>query len=213
MSLAMNDPRPMAAPQRRRRRLDPATRRAHLLVCAMNVFARRGIGRGTHAEVAKEAGVSVPTVFSYFPTRSALVDAVLEEVERFLLAMGERTCAAAPDARAALLELADGFTNALRDEPDTIRVWLDWSTAVREDVWPAYLRFIERMLGMVSDTIARDIVAGRVAPEVDPADAALIFVGEAHMVALMHFSGVAPERIRRFLARAVAGALGLPAGA
>src|SRR2546425_9656361 len=77
---------------RRRRRahpLDKAERRALLLQCAMRVFARRGIGAAHHAEVAREAKVSVPTGFFYFPTREALVNAVLEEVARFFIEMAE----------------------------------------------------------------------------------------------------------------------------
>src|SRR5271156_346012 len=76
----------------RRRRapaLDKAERRALLLGSAIRVFARRGIGAARHAEIAREAKVSVPTVFFYFPTREALVSAVLDEVARFFTEMAE----------------------------------------------------------------------------------------------------------------------------
>jgi AcrR family transcriptional regulator len=66
-----------------RRRLSPGARRAELMACALAVFARRGLGEARHAEIAAEAGVSVATVFVYFPTREALVDAVLDEVDGF----------------------------------------------------------------------------------------------------------------------------------
>ena len=66
------------------RRLNPAARRAQLLACAMQVFARRGLGAARHAEVAATAGMSVATVFVYFPTRELLVKAVLDEVARFI---------------------------------------------------------------------------------------------------------------------------------
>ena len=60
-----------------------------LLRCAMRVFARRGLGAARHAEIARAARVSVPTVFFYFPTRKALVSAVLEEVARFFTEMAD----------------------------------------------------------------------------------------------------------------------------
>lgn len=200
---------PIARARATRRRMDPAARRAHLLGCALGVFARRGLGRGTHAEVAREAGVAVPTVFAYFPTRQALVDAVLSEVDRVLMDLSEAAHAGAPDARLALIRHAGAFARALRDEPDIVRVWLDWSTAVRDDVWPRYLDFLDRVRRLTARTIARDRDAGRIPADVDPADAALIFIGEAHMVALLHFSGASPERIDQFFARAIDGALGL----
>src|ERR1700719_611396 len=74
----------------RAKRLDPSLRRPQLLACAMRVFARRGLGGARHSEIAREAKVSVPTVFFYFPTRDALVREVLEEVARFFREMTER---------------------------------------------------------------------------------------------------------------------------
>src|SRR5216684_6885279 len=81
-------PKPIAK-RRRARPLDRPERRTLLLECALRVFARRGIGAARHAEIAREAKVSVPTVFFYFPTRDALVAAVVEEVARFFTAMAE----------------------------------------------------------------------------------------------------------------------------
>ena len=49
---------------------------------SLEVFARRGIGRGGHADIAEIAQVSVATVFNYFPTREDLVDDVLNYVVR-----------------------------------------------------------------------------------------------------------------------------------
>jgi len=78
-----------SSPRRSRRApaLDKSERRALLLRCAICVFARRGLGGARHAEIAREAKVSVPTVFFYFPTRDALVGAVLDEVARFFTEM------------------------------------------------------------------------------------------------------------------------------
>ena len=42
----------MAPTRPRAARLAPAERRAQLLACALHVFARRGLGRATHADVA-----------------------------------------------------------------------------------------------------------------------------------------------------------------
>ena len=74
----------------RRRRLPPEERRAQLLSIAIDVFADRGLGAARHAEIAERAGVAVSTVFAYFETREALVDAVLREVADFFIAAAER---------------------------------------------------------------------------------------------------------------------------
>ncbi len=49
---------------------------------ALEVFAKREIGRGGPADIAEIAQVSVATVFNYFPTREDLVDDVLNFVVR-----------------------------------------------------------------------------------------------------------------------------------
>ena len=66
-------------------RLTAEARRAQLLNCALEVFASRGLSEARHTDVAAAAGVSVPTMFHYYPTREVLAEAVLAEVSRFLL--------------------------------------------------------------------------------------------------------------------------------
>lgn len=68
--------------KRPRTRLSPLKRKQQLMEIALEVFARRGIGRGGHADIAEIAQVSVATVFNYFPTREDLVDEVLNHVVR-----------------------------------------------------------------------------------------------------------------------------------
>lgn len=68
--------------KRPRTRLSPQKRKLQLMEIALEVFAKRGIGRGGHADIAEIAQVSVATVFNYFPTREDLVDDVLTYVVR-----------------------------------------------------------------------------------------------------------------------------------
>ena len=56
------------------KRLSPEERRVQLPETAMDVFAKMGIERAGHGDIAKRADVSTPTVFNYFPTRALLVE-------------------------------------------------------------------------------------------------------------------------------------------
>ena len=56
----------------------------------VEVFARRGIGRGGHADIAEIAQVSVATVFNYFPTREDLVDDANYVVRQFNFSLTNR---------------------------------------------------------------------------------------------------------------------------
>ncbi|HTR63449.1 MAG TPA: TetR/AcrR family transcriptional regulator [Candidatus Binataceae bacterium] len=200
--------RPNPARRKRANRLEQTERRAQLLRCAVRVFARRGLGAARHAEIAQEAGVSVPTVFFYFPTREELVSAVLDEVDRFLMEMAERIHASDRPAPDILLEHARAFAASVDTHPDFARVWLDWSTAIREEMWPRYLDFQERMVAILARTIRRWLDERGAANDVEIEDDARLMVAAAHMVAQMKFTRVPPEKLDHFLNTLVSAALG-----
>lgn len=170
------------------RRLTPEARRAQLMQCAVTAFAAMGLERATHAEAARLAGVSVPTAFVYFPTREDLLAAVLGEVERFLDQMVDASMSldASPEVRLAALALA--FSDAADRQSDLIRVWLDWSTAVRADVWPSYRRVEERIVARAAAAIAEHRSGKPGKPSLADKSAARMFVGSGHTVALMKLS-------------------------
>lgn len=215
----MTSTRPHEAQQERTRRprarrLPPAERRARLLTCALRVFARRGLGEGRHAEIAEEAEVALSTVFFYFPTRSALVAAVLDEVERFYGELGDRIHAdtESPAAR-VILSHARAFADSVDSHPDHARVWLDWSTSIRDAVWPRYLDFQERIVALIARTIERGRTEGHLPADVEADDDARLIVGSAHMVAQLKFTHAAADRVERFLRTIVRAALGGATGA
>lgn len=200
-------PRKPVASRARARRLEQSERRPQLLQCAMRVFARRGLGGARHSEIAKEARVSVPTVFFYFPTREALVKAVLDEVARFLTDMTVRIHASNAPAPDIVLAHAKAFADSVDTHPDYARVWLDWSTAVREEIWPLYLDFQENIVGIIANTIRRWQRERGVSEEEAEDDARLI-VGSAHMIAQLKFTRCAPEKLDHFLRTLVRSAIG-----
>ncbi|MCS6925632.1 MAG: TetR/AcrR family transcriptional regulator, partial [Candidatus Binatia bacterium] len=192
----------------RARRLPPAERRAQLLACALRVFAQRGLGGAHHAEIAREGGVSLSSAFVYFPTRAALVEAVLDEVERFYLALAEQIHQRDLPAPRVLWEHAVAFAESVDAHPDYARVWLDWSTAIRDEVWLRYLSFQERLVRILQKTVARGQQEGHLAADVDTEDIARVLVSSAHMVAQMKFTRCAPERVERFMRTVIRAALG-----
>jgi TetR/AcrR family hemagglutinin/protease transcriptional regulator len=184
----------------RRRRLDPAARRAELLRSALAVFARRGIGRATHAEVASEGGCSLATAFVYFPSREDLVTSVLGEVERFYSDMMTAVEHGGDlSARQAIASYVDAFTDSVGTHPDYARVWLEWSTSIREEIWPRYLTFQERIVLTLAKTIQRAKDEGSIFTDVDAEEAGRLMVGAAHMLAQMKFSGQPNEKISHFV--------------
>jgi TetR/AcrR family hemagglutinin/protease transcriptional regulator len=194
--------------RRRASRCSPQERRLQLLACAVRVFARRGLGRGGHAEVASEAGVAVPTVFAYFKTREELVGAVLDTVRQYYEEMADHYHRSDRPAPRVLFDHSLAFAASIDSHSDHARVLLDWSTAIREEVWPLYLDFYDMMAGKFAATIERGQSDGSIAADLDAENTALILVGSAFMVAQMKFTRRAPEQVHRFLLALLRGAVG-----
>jgi len=184
---------------KKRRRLSPEQRRRELLEAAIAVFARLGVGRAGHSQVAEQAGCAVSTVFVYFPSRESLVEAVVSEVADFLLEMAESVHGRGGPAPEVVHRHARAFVEGVTRRPDVARVWLDYSTAVGEDTWPRYLELQEEIVAIMRDTIERGQAEGSVAADVDADDDARLVVGSAHMLVQMKFAGRPDDQVEHFL--------------
>ena len=200
------------AKRRRARPLERPERRALLLKSALRVFARRGLGGARHSEIAREAKVAVATVFFYFPTREALVREVLEEVARFFLMMTERMHNTDRPAPEIVVEHGRIFADAMVTHPDYARVLLEWSTALREEVWPLYLQFHENNIRIIARTIRRwRRETGRDHDE-DAEDSARVIAATGYVVAQMKVARLPSAKIEHFLQTLVRDTLGENSG-
>lgn len=191
-----------------RRRLPPEQRRAQLLRVAIEVFARRGLGAARHAEIAEVAGVAVSTVFVYFPTRDKLVEAVLDEVERFFVELVERIHGQEKPTREIFSELGQAFLEQLGSSRDFTLIWLEWGSAVREGFWPRYRAFTERVVRITQRTLERGKREGTVPPDVDSESIARLIASASQTVARLKLGDVNRDTIDRFLETTFTVALG-----
>lgn len=195
--------RPVA---RKRTRMSTQARRAQLLQCAVEASADVGISRVGHVDVAERAQVSVPTVFAYFPTRQVLVRAILRDVRRFymeLLRSVPREGRASDVAFALFWEC----TRRARTDPHYIRVWLDWSTAIRDEVWQRYLRLWNDGVTEFEGLLKKGQREGDIDRNLDTRMAARILIGGAHTIGVMIFSGVDDRELEALARHLVSGAL------
>ncbi|HHQ4519381.1 TPA: TetR/AcrR family transcriptional regulator [Aeromonas veronii] len=147
---------------RRRTRLSPEARRSQLMECAIEVFSRRGIGRAGHAEIAEQAKVSVATVFNYFNTREELVDEVLAEIERFVNQMLSQAYGDQGSIFDKIQRHVRLSVDAAYDQPDYAGIWLEWSSSVREEVWPRYTRLLDHCLELIASELQTAMDAGEI---------------------------------------------------
>ena len=194
-----------------RRRLNPSQRKRLLMEHAIKVFSRRGIGRAGHTEIAQIAGVSVATVFNYFKTREALVEEVLEEVESFLIELSTQALKKSREPEETLEACISTFLDACHQNPDYIKIWLEWSSSVREDTWPMYLAFQERLLELLTVQISFAINNDVLEPGLPASDRVRWALGNLHMLVYMVFSpdGTDQDEIRSLVNRGFRHILGI----
>lgn len=192
-------------------RMAPDARRGQLLAAALRLFAEKGIGEARHSDLARAAGVAIPTVFHYFPSKPELVQATLAEVSRFLLEEIVAPYEARAEPAPRVVEhILLAFCEAIDTHPDHIRVWLEWSVALRAGLWDSYLGFYHAALGRIGTLLAQGKAAGAVDPDVREEHAARVIVGLAHMIAQMKFSGSTRDQIRHTVHSLVHGYLEVP---
>lgn len=99
-----------------------ADRRAALLAAAARLFAERGFGRVSLEDLGAAAGVSGPAVYRHFPSKQAVLAALLVGVSEELVDGGNAVIAKAPDAAAALRALIAFHVDFALRNPDVIVV-------------------------------------------------------------------------------------------
>ncbi|MDD9226756.1 TetR/AcrR family transcriptional regulator [Aeromonas hydrophila] len=162
--------------------------------CAIEVFSRRGIGRAGHAEIAEQAKVSVATVFNYFNTREELVDEVLAEIERFVHQMLEHAYTGQGPVSDSIRRHVKLFVDAAYDQPDHASIWLEWSSSVREEVWPRYAKLLDKALERIAPHLQRAMDAGEIQSVLSAQDLARSLTGFGYVMMQMINQPQRPDR-------------------
>ena len=188
-----------------RRRLPKDERRAQLVEFAVLVAARKGIGRLAHAEVAREAGVAVATVFLYFENRHSLVSAVIDAVEGFYVNQYSQSLAKYASPQEGLRDLLLTFADSVESHPQYAQTWLEWSTAVRNEagIWDAFLNYQETMVAKFAKAIRRAQKSKLISHEVSAEDAARLIVASAYTITQLKFTARRRESIEQFIEQVI----------
>lgn len=172
-------------------RSDARRNRERVLVAAEDVFSQMGL-RAQVEEVARRAGVGVGTVCRHFPTKQALVEAVLEAMYEALL-NDARQALEQPDPGAAFhtffyaLSEFQARHRALAEHMATEIALSESAQSVKDALQVA-----------IDELVARAQAAGAIRADIGSADVALLFSGVAHATALA--GDLQPVLRRRYVA-------------
>ncbi len=189
----------MVEPKKKRLRaaqMDPETRRIQLLQLGVSAFASKGIDSAKHADIARASGVSVPTVFSYFPNREALVEAILDEVARGIVAEVLEPAQQLSDTQARLEATAPLYIQFAEKKPDYVKVWLMWSMHFAHELQVKYALVEEQIIGYLRGMIL-ELSLGRRADD-SAEDLARMILACSNVLAKMVLDGVPEARRERF---------------
>jgi AcrR family transcriptional regulator len=155
-------------------RADAARNRARLLDVADRVFSERGVGASTE-EVARAAGVGIGTVFRHFPTKEALLAAVLG-ARLATLADEAEALAGAADPGAALTD----YVRLVVGHAKTKNAYGD--ALAGHDLSAVKAEVGGRLRAALAVLLERAQVAGAVRAELRPADLMALLVGASRAV-------------------------------
>ncbi len=143
-----------------------AERRSEIIASATAVFAEYGYHGGSLRQIAKDLGLGLTTLMHHFPTKTALLEAVLQQKD-----------AADPDFPTR--SRRDGFIPAIlaiveanRERRELVRMFSIVSaeaTHPGHEAHPWLLRRYAEVTASYAELIAYDRHAGRITTDADPA--------------------------------------------
>jgi AcrR family transcriptional regulator len=174
------------------RRADARRNRERVLAAAEAVFAESGV-KAPVEEVARRAGVGVGTVCRNFPTKHALIEAVVGAMYESLLDEVEAASVDPDPARAF-----ERFVMGLPAFQARHRALAD--QMANENMAASNAGPKEQVLRAISVLVARAQEVGAIRADIGPGDVSMLFAGVAHATAIAgEFQPVLRERFVRII--------------
>ncbi len=158
------------------RRADARRNRERVLAAAEAVFAESGV-KAPVEEVARRAGVGVGTVCRNFPTKHALIEAVVGAMYESLLEEVE-AASVDPDPAGAFERFVMGLP-AFQARHRALADQMANENMAASNAGPK-----EQVLRAISVLVARAQEAGAIRADIGPGDVSMLFAGVAHATAI-----------------------------
>lgn len=178
-------------------RLPAAKRREQLLDTAIALFAERGYGGATTAELAKAAGVTEPIIYRHFSSKKDLFIAVIDGASERITSTWERQLRTAHDPAQRLRRLIGANPMVSDRGRGVYRVIVQAMTEIKDpDILEAIKRHVITLHGFVCREVNLAQDEGRVSRAYSPAVTAwtLLHLGLGYgMMAPLNIPGHAED--------------------
>ncbi|MDO4769896.1 MAG: TetR/AcrR family transcriptional regulator [Brachymonas sp.] len=158
------------------RTLDPEkqeAKRRHIMDAAIRCFGKNGFHGTSTNQICAEAGMSPGNLFHYFPSKQALIAAIIES-EHALYAARFAELRAEPDAFVALEKIARAVLDQCSN-PLHARLWLEIAaeSAANEEIGQTMAACIASYQKDLAALVRRGQAAGQIAADLKPKDVAM----------------------------------------
>jgi len=171
-------------------RLPAAERRSGIVRAAVEVFAQRGFGAATTAQIAAAAGVNEALLFRHLGSKRGLFRAAIDAAWVEVREACESAFASEPDPALHWRSMGSTFLALATTDPHPARLWsraLTETTGV-EEIDQHLVELMWEVHAFATATIERSQSAGGVQPEREPG-------AEAWIVIALGLLGTVGERL------------------
>jgi AcrR family transcriptional regulator len=198
----------LAEPPRGLRDRQKQERERRILKAAERLFARKGYAAVPMEDVAARAGLAVGTIYNYFPSKPALLLAIVRRETQSVLARGQKILNDPPDDPLAAVS---AFTDIFLDDltRDDRRLWRELFGAAIADPGTIGRRLFEsdtQLVLQLASLLDRYRVEGVIAADTESLDAATVLYGVCFtwMTAYLMSDEIKAETVRGDIHRGIA---------
>jgi AcrR family transcriptional regulator len=166
----------------------PAHERKRLILQGAEAAFANGSYAGTAtADVAREAGVTAPAVYRYFPTKKDLYISTLEAAGQRLHSIWKRMIDASDDPAQAIWDIGIAYYDHLQGHSPVTRLWFRaLAEAADPEVRSALAENMVAAVDLLEQNLKRGQVMGIVRKDFDPRIAAWQVMGIGLIFDLVH---------------------------
>jgi AcrR family transcriptional regulator len=180
------------------RHLPAEERRAVTVETVVELAAEQNPSEITTAAIANRMGLTQGALFRHFPTKDAIWRAVMDWVAERLMARVDRAASSAASPRGALEAIFMAHVAFIAEHPGVPRMMFGelqrpGDSATRRMVKALLERYRDRLRALIEQGRA----SGELDPEVDPDQAALLFVGTIQGLVMQSLVAGDVQQVRR----------------
>lgn len=159
-------------------KLHSPVRREQIAEAVVHLVAAQGVNRLSVAAVARRVGLVPSGIYRHFRNKEEMILAALDRIEARLEANVRAAAEESSDPLDQLRSLLMRHIRIIREGRAVPRIlFSDEGPGGHSERTARVQQILGAYLGQIADLVRRGQVEGKIRPEVDPATAALLFIG------------------------------------